>query len=335
MKLAFYETQDWEERYLAKTLAGLDLAFYEEPFSESRKPDSAAEVLSIFKDSQVTGQVLRGLPNLKFIATRTTGYDHIDMAACRARGIKVANVPAYGENTVAEFTFALLLALSRKIYPSLKRVKEQGKFSCEGLQGVDLAGKTIGVVGAGHIGSYVVKIAHGFGMSVVAFDPHPKENLIKEFGVKFLGLEELLAASDVITLHVPYGSATHHLINLENIFLIKPGALLINTARGGLVETAALVKALRQGILAGAALDVLEEEGFIEDELNLLYSKHPNAEQLRTALADHELMDMDNVIITPHNAFNTQEAVQRILDATAQNIKSFLENQPQNLVEGK
>jgi D-lactate dehydrogenase len=146
-------------------------------------------------------------------------------------------------------------------------------------------------------------------------------------------LEDLLKQSDIITLHVPYMPATHHIINKENIKLAKKGSVLINTARGGLVETDALVWALKNGILAGAATDVLEEEGFIKDELDIIVNGHPNMEQLKVALEDHELMHMDNVIITPHNAFNTKEAMQRILDTTVENIRGFIKGQPVNVVK--
>jgi D-lactate dehydrogenase len=236
---------------------------------------------------------------------------------------------------VAEFAFALLLTLSRKMYPSLKRVKEQGKFNFDGLRGFDLKGKTLGVVGTGHIGTYVVKIAVGFGMNVIAYDPFPNEKLATEFHFTYVSLEDLLAQSDVITLHVPYMPATHHLINSENVKKIKRGAVLINTARGPLVETQALVWGLRNGIIAGAGLDVLEEEGFVKDELEMLEHGHPAAEQLMTALADHELMTMDNVVITPHNTFQTSEAIQRILNTTVENIKAFVQGSPTNVVKSK
>jgi D-lactate dehydrogenase len=170
-------------------------------------------------------------------------------------------------------------------------------------------------------------------MEVIAYDPRPNEKLAAEYGFKYATLEELLRQSDVVTLHVPYMPATHHLINAENIKLVKPGCVMINTARGGLIDTAALIKALKDGTLAGAGLDVLEEEGFIKEEWQLVTEGHPNEGQLRTALADHELMYMDNVIVTPHNAFNTKEALMRILDTTAENLKGFAEGKPVNVVK--
>ena len=331
MKIVLIETENWQEKYLSQKLAGHELVFRSEANLEDSDMD--AEILCTFLGYPVTAEVLSKMPKLQFIATRSTGFDHIDLKACSLRQIGVANVPTYGENTVAEFTFALLLDLSRKIYPGIKQVKERASFATQTLMGFDLKDKTIGVIGTGHIGTYVVKIAHGFGMKILAYDPRPNDKLATEFGFVYVSLEDLLKNSDVITLHVPYMPATHHLINSENIKLIKPGSVLLNTSRGGLVDSESLVLALKEKILAGAGLDVMEEEGFIKEELHSMAMGHPNQDQLKVILADHELMHMENVIITPHNAFNTKEAVTRILDTTAANIQAYLEKKPQNLVK--
>ncbi len=334
MKIAFYEiTENWQEDYLRAKLFGHQLYFYGAAFSDTSLPNKDAEVISTFTNSPVTPKVLEHAKNLKLVTTRTTGFDHIDLAACAEKKITVSNVPFYGENTVAEFTFALLLALSRKVYPAIKRVREEGLFNYDNLRGFDLLGKTIGVVGTGHIGQCVLKIAKGFGLEILAYDPYPKDSLAKDLGFKYVSLDELLASSDIITLHVPYMPETHHLINKDNIRLCKKGSVLVNTARGGLVDTESLVWALQNNILAGAALDVLEEEGFIKDEAHLLGQGHPNEQQLKTVLADHELVYMDNVIITPHNAFNTIEAMKRILDTTVENIQAFAAGKPINIVK--
>lgn len=285
MHTAFFGLKKWEEDYVKRQLEGFSLAFYGNGEMSSVNPNT--EIISIFVDFPADKLAIGGLPNLKFIATRSTGFDHIDLKYCEEKSILVSNVPTYGENTVAEFTFALLLSLSRKLYPAIKRVREEALFSVEGLQGFDLKGKIMGVVGTGHIGAYVVKIARGFGMEVAAYDPYPNQKLAAEYGFKYLSLEDLLKISDVITLHVPYMPATHHLLNKENLTLCKKGAVLVNTARGGLVETQGLVSALRQGILAGAAIDVLEEEGFVKEEAEILANSHPNEQQLKTALAAH------------------------------------------------
>ncbi len=331
MKIVFIETETWEQEYLTAKFTGHELVFRNKP--EILSEDEDADVLCTFLGCPINESVLARMKNLKYVATRSTGFDHIDVKACAGKNISVSNVPTYGENTVAEFTFALLLALARKMYQGVKQVKDQASFETKELQGFDLKDKTIGVVGVGHIGIYVVKIARGFGMKVLAYDPHPKAEFAQEYGFEYAELNSLFAQSDVITLHVPYMPATHHLVNMENIKTFKKGSVLINTARGGLVETAGLVWALKEGILAGAGLDVLEEEGFIKEELHTMLTGHPNQDQLKIALSDHELMHMDNVLITPHNAFNSKEAVMRILDTTAQNITGFINNQPTNLVK--
>ena len=217
-------------------------------------------------------------PKLKLIATRSTGFDHIDLAEAKVRGVAVASVPSYGVNTVAEFAFALILALSRRVCEAHEQVSETGSFSQERLRGFDLQDKTIGIVGCGHIGIHAVKIANGFGMKALVFDAHQDDALAKENNFTYASLEELMGQSDIITLHVPYNEHTHHLINLQNISLIKKGAYLINTARGAVVETEAIIAALKNGTLAGAGLDVLEEEGDMSDELTLLSGPHPKEE---------------------------------------------------------
>ena len=207
-----------------------------------------AVVLSVFVHCQVTRALLDQLPNLRLIAARSTGYDHIDLDACNERGIPVSNVPRYGENTVAEHTFGLILSLSRKIHKAYQRTVA-GDFSLQGLEGFDLKGKTLGVVGAGSIGLHVIRIAKGFGMNVIAYDVRPNDLIAEVLGFEYHSLAYVLANADIITLHAPYMPATHHLINAETIKLIKHGALLINTARGGLIDTEALIDALDQGIL--------------------------------------------------------------------------------------
>jgi D-lactate dehydrogenase len=285
--------------------------------------DEEAEILSVFVTSHVGAAELERFPKVKFIATRSTGFDHIDLSECAKRGIKVSNVPSYGENTVAEHAFALLLALSHRIYDSYKQIEQDGKFSTEGLKGFDLKGKTIGLIGLGRIGIHSARIAKGFEMNILACDKFENEQAKNDYGAKYVSLDELLSNSDVISLHMPYMKETHHLINMQNVGKIKKGAYLINTARGGLVDTAALIKGLQNGNLAGAGLDVLEEENFMIDELSLLNNPHPNETSLKTILENHYLIDHPRVIITPHNAFNTQEAIERILNTAIENLRGF------------
>jgi len=233
---------------------------------------------------------------------------------------------------VAEHTFGLLLCLSHRIYEGYDRIRETGTFSCEGLEGFDLKGKTLGVLGTGHIGRHVIRMAKGFEMNVIAYDPKPDQQYASEAGFHYVSFSDLLSLSDVLTIHVPYIQATHHLVSKQNIYTMKKGAVLINTSRGPIVETEALVEALTKGHLSGAGLDVLEEEGAARDERAFALYGHPSEAALKVALQNHILFDLPNVIVTPHNAFNTREALQRILDTTIENIKAFQSGMPKNTV---
>lgn len=333
MKIHYFSGEPWEEAIVREKLADQEIIFHDGSITtHSDLTDLNALILCTFIESRIGEAELNRFPAVKLIATRSTGFDHIDLTAAKARGIVVANVPFYGENTVAEFTIALLLALSRRIIDADERVRETGTFSPTGLRGFDLAGKTIGVVGTGHIGAHVIRMAQGFGMKVIGFDAYPNTEISHALNFPYVSLPELLAASDIVTLHVPYNEHTHHLINRENIRIIKKGAYLINTARGAIVETQALIEALQSGRLAGAGLDVLEEEGDLADEVVFLTAPHPREEELRTVLKNHYLINHPRVIVTPHIAFNTTEAVERILNATILNIQNFAVGSPTNIV---
>lgn len=330
--VAFLSCEPWEIKYIKDRLKGLEIKFI--PMISSAtdyKKLVDFDIVSSFIYSRLTAQNLKSLPNLKYITTRSTGFDHIDIKAAKSLGIKVSNVPLYGANTVAEHTFALILALSRNIYESINRTK-RSDFQLTSLRGWDLKDKTIGIIGTGSIGAHAVRMAHGFDMKILMYDIFRNKDLVKKYKAKYVALDKLLKESDIVSLHLPYNKRTHHLINKRNIVKMKASAYLINTARGGLVETKALVKALAKGELAGAGLDVLEEEGLIKEEIQLL-DRQTSRQKLSTLLHDHILLKMDNVIVTPHNAFNSQEALQRILDTTIDNIRSYLRGKSKNLVE--
>ena len=334
MKIHYFSGEKWEEEYVRAKMPNEDIIFHDGSLAtNSDITDPDAEILCTFVESKIGEAELARFPSLKLIATRSTGFDHIDLAAAKAHGIAVVNVPFYGENTVAEFAFALLLALSRRIVEADEHVRDTGRFSTDNLRGFDLSGKTIGVVGCGHIGMHAIRMANGFDMKVLGFDAHPDDALAQKFNFTYASLPDLLATSDIITIHVPYNEHTHHLINKENIGTIKKGAYLINTARGAVVETEALVDALKNGALAGAGLDVLEEEGDMSDETVLLTAPHPKEDELKIVLENHYLINHPRVIVTPHNAFNTTEAVTRILDTTIENIKNFSAGKPTNVVD--
>lgn len=324
MKIGFFELEGWEKAAIESRLAGQELFFSGDKITVAQLPERKDfEMLSVFVNSRLDARALTAFPDLKHISTRSTGYDHIDLAECKKRGISVSFVPGYGDNTVAEFAFGLLINLTRKQYQCIDQVKETGSFSLTGLRGTDLAGKTLGVIGTGRIGRKMIKICKSFEMNVIAYDPYPDEKSAAELGYSYVSLENLLRQSDAVTLHCLYTPQNHHLINKGNISLMKKGSYLINTARGPLVETEAIAWAIQQGILAGAGLDVLEEEGETKDELFHLASGHPKEEELRTIIMNHALMKMPNVLITPHNAFNSQEALIRILDIALGSIVSL------------
>ncbi|MCK5039996.1 MAG: hydroxyacid dehydrogenase [Candidatus Aenigmarchaeota archaeon] len=329
-KIAFFEVKPWEKAYLKKKLKEHDLLFFEEKLNENNILKAKnADIISVFIYSKVDVEVLEKLTSLKLIATRSTGFDHIDVKEAKKKKIPVCNVPYYGENTVAEHTFALIMSLSRNVHKSYVRTLKNN-FSIEGLTGFDLKGKTIGIVGGGHIGLNVAKIAKGFGMNVLVYDLHRQTFLSEVLCFEYSSFEDLLKKSDIISLHVPYNKYTHHMINKETIHLIKKGAILINTARGQIVDTDALLYALENKILSGAGIDVIEGEELITEEKQLLYED--NVDKWKTILRDHRIFKMDNVVFTLHNAFNSKEALIRILDTTAQNIESYCDKNYTNVV---
>lgn len=292
-----------------------------------------AEAISTFIHSDLSATVLHKLPRLRLIATRSTGYDHIDLEYCRGVGVQVCNVPDYGDHTVAEHAFALLLALSRHIVEAVEHT-QRGNFSQEGLRGFDLAGKTLGVVGAGRIGRRVIAIGKGFGMDVIAFDLRPDAAAADQLGFRYVALEDLLSAADIVTLHLPGGAATRTLIGDAEFARMKPGAVLINTSRGGVMDSEALVRALASGRLGGAGLDVVAEEGALGEEAEIFRSETAvPAERMRALLANHALLGQPNVIVTPHIAYNTAEAVSRIIETTLDSIVAFASGSPRNIVD--
>ncbi|HEX7088545.1 MAG TPA: NAD(P)-dependent oxidoreductase [Longimicrobiales bacterium] len=332
MNVAFFEIQEpWEREQLTRELGAHDLVFEEAPLSAETAPRARdAEAVSVFIRSRVDRAVLERVPRLQFVTTRSTGFDHIDLEACRARGIAVSNVPHYGENTVAEHTFGLILNLARRIHKAYIRTRA-GDFTLKGLEGTDLRGKLLGVVGAGSIGLHVIRIARAFGMDVVAYDIAPQPLLAEVLGFRYVPLHDLLGAADVLTLHAPLSPETRHLMDRSRFALMRRGALLVNTARGALVDTEALLWALDEGIVAGAALDVLEGEELLAEEEHLF--RTPASEsQLRQLVSGHRLLERENVIVTPHMAWFSREARQRILMTTVENLLAFSAGRPQNVL---
>jgi len=331
MKVAFFEVQDWERELIEQSPLAQRADIYDGCLDgKSCRDLGTCEIASVFVYCQVTGAVMGHMPALKLIATRSTGTDHIDLEAARGRGIAVCNVPEYGANTVAEHTFGLILGLSRKIFLAHDRVRE-ADFRLAGLRGFDLKDKTLGVVGAGAIGLHVIRMARALSMEVLAHDVRESAILAEVLGFRYAPLEEVFEQSDVISLHAPLVPATRHMINRESLARMKRGILIVNTARGELVDTEALVEALDSGQVGGAGLDVFEGEESVKEESELLYGDREPPSELRPL---RSLLQRDNVIITPHMGFYSREALRRILDTTVANILAFERGEPQNLVRG-
>lgn len=346
MKIYFTETESESQQFFADRLGSHELNFV----SDLKDVGRDADCVSIFINSRIERSFLSDHPKLRLIATRSTGLDHIDLDACSENGVTVSNVPSYGENTVAEHTFALLLAVSRRLRQAMA-IKRGGSFSFEGLRGFDLKDKTIGIVGAGRIGLHVIRIAKAFGMQVIATEANPSSVLAEVLGFEYVSFDELLRRSDIISLHVPLTPETVHLLNGETFAKCRRGVVLINTARGSLIETQALLGALDSGIVIGAGLDVLEDERLFRRQASRLITekivkdlqnvsspeevhlRHPERlAEIQQLTENERLLSMPNVVFTPHIAFNSEEAVRRIDDVTARNISAFAEGGPINVV---
>ena len=333
MKVTIFETEQWEQvaclrlqptHRVSCTAAALNVG--------TAREHAEAEVLSPFVYSTLNAAVLGHFPNLKLIATRSTGYDHIDLDFCRTHGVTVCNVPDYGDSTVAEHAFALLLGIAKNLVQSVERTR-LGTFTQAGLRGFELRGKTIAVIGAGRIGRRVIEIAKGFGMRVIAVEQHPDDATARRLGFCYASLDEALTSADVVTLHVPASVATINLISDREFALMRSGAVLINASRGAVVDVPALVRTLADGKLRAAGLDVLPQEPAIREEAEIFRTSVSASEaDLKALVANHALLRFPNVFVTPHNAYNSEEAVARIIETTLDNIEAFARGEPRNVI---
>jgi D-lactate dehydrogenase len=284
------------------------------------------EVVCAFINDDLSAPVLEQLAagGTRLIALRSAGYNHVDLLAAKRLGLSVVRVPAYSPHAVAEHAVALILALNRRLHRAYNRTRE-GDFTLHGLTGFDLVGKTVGIVGTGQIGATFARIMAGFGCQLLAYDPYPNPE-VQALGARYLELPELLAQSQIISLHCPLTADNKHLINRQSLAHMQPGAMLINTGRGGLVDTPALIDALKDGQLGYLGLDVYEEEAqlFFEDRSDLPLQDDVLA----------RLLTFPNVIITAHQAFLTREALAAIAETTLHNIAAWAAGQAQNLVHG-
>lgn len=302
------------EQQEAIWLEGVEFAVYPplrtaEAISQAAADADADILLMRDQFGQITAEVLARCPRLKLIVTRSAGADHIDLEACRARGVAVCNVPDYGAHMIAEHAFGLMLAVARNTCQGNRRYQQERRWDDTGLGGVELFGKTLGVIGTGRIGRHSLRIGKGFGMDLAAFDVAENAALAGELGFAYRPLADLLAQADFITIHVPLLPATRRLINAETLAQVKPGAILVNTSRGEVVDTAALKAALASSRLRGAGLDVLEDE---RDRY-------------------HDFSDL-NVVITPHIGWYTGEARDRIMQISLENVRAWLAGEAVNRV---
>ncbi|MCO6057171.1 2-hydroxyacid dehydrogenase [Pseudomonas sp. MOB-449] len=283
------------------------------------------DVVCAFINDDLSAPVLERLANggTRLIALRSAGYNHVDLAAAKRLGLTVVRVPAYSPHAVAEHAVALILALNRRLHRAYNRTRE-GDFTLHGLSGFDLVGKTVGVVGTGQIGATFARIMAGFGCGLLAFDPQ-RNPRVEVLGAVYVELPELLANSDIISLHCPLNDSTRHLVNARSLERMKPGAMLINTGRGALVDTPALIDALKSGQLGYLGLDVYEEEA------NLFFEDRSDLPLQDDVLA--RLLTFPNVIVTAHQAFLTREALAAIARTTLDNISAWAAGRPCHQVD--
>ncbi|HKS12152.1 MAG TPA: 2-hydroxyacid dehydrogenase [Pseudomonas sp.] len=328
MRALLFSSQHYDQESFtsAPAIPGLELHFQPARLTVDTVALAAGfEVVCAFINDELNTEVLRQLAagGTRLIALRSAGYNHVDLAAAERLGLAVARVPAYSPHAVAEHAVALILALNRRLHRAYNRTRD-GDFTLHGLTGFDLHGKTVGVIGTGQIGAAFARIMAGFGCQLLAYDPYPNPDLLA-LGARYLELPELLRQSRIVSLHCPLTEHTRHLINARSLAELQPGAMLINTGRGALVDTPALIEALKRGQLGYLGLDVYEEEAqlFFEDRSDLPLQDDVLA----------RLLTFPNVIVTAHQAFLTREALAAIAQTTLDNISRWAAGNPQNLVE--
>jgi D-lactate dehydrogenase len=343
MKICFVETEPSEREFFENAISVHELSFVQSLADIEQEPD----IVSIFIYSKIDAAFLDRHPAVRLVATRSTTWDHIDLAACAKRNVTVCGVANYGDYTVAEHALALILAVARRLREAMA-LRGTG-FSSEDIRGMELRGKTLGVIGAGRVGRHTIALAKAFGMNVVAHDPRSDTEAAEKIGFRYVSLDELLRESDVISLHAALTPETFHILDRAAFAKCRPDVLIINTARGRLIDTEALIEALDKGIVAGAGLDVLGEESVMREEASHIISGQiarrvrgeageyrisdaARVKQLEKLIHLEALLSRPNVIFTPHIAFNTIEAIERICRATMENIDAFLAGRPINVI---
>jgi D-lactate dehydrogenase len=322
MRVAVFSAKRYDRAHLEAAIGDEYELVFLEPRLDIQTADLAhgCEAVCLFVNDDGSGPVLERLAGLgvHFLVLRSTGFNHVDLETAERVGIRVARVPRYSPHAVAEHAVALILALDRRIHRAYARVRE-GNFSLEGLLGFDLHLRTVGIVGTGAIGVAVAQILRGFGCRLLAYDVKPNPACVA-IGVEYVELERLFGESDVITLHCPLTPDTHHLIDEAALRTMRPGVMIINTSRGGLIDTPAVIEALKDGTVGHLGLDVYEEEGdlFFEDL----------SDQVILDDVFSRLLTFPNVIVTGHQAFFTHNALEQIADTTAANLNAFAHGAP-------
>lgn len=318
MKVAVFSSKPYDEEHLNKgnLNVGLELTFFTPQLAEQTAAlTKGFDAVCCFVNDVINEQVAQALEdnNIHLVAMRCAGFNNVDLEACERHNLTVARVPEYSPNAVAEHAVALILDLNRNIHRAFSRIREND-YSLSGLMGFDLYGKTVSVVGGGRIGQSFIRIMKGFGCRVLCYDPMPSDAL-RESGVEIVPLEQIWTESDIISLHCPLLRSTYHIINSNSLSQMKRGVMLINTSRGGLIDTPAIIKALKNGKIGHLGLDVYEEEAnlFFED-----YSDQVLQDDIFARLTTFK-----NVVITGHQAFFTHEALQAIAEVTLNNIVYF------------
>ncbi len=324
IEVAVYDTKSYDREYLGTAAGAEQVAWRFHDFRLSAETASAAkgaQAVCVFVNDHADRACLESLAALdvKLIALRCAGHNNVDLAAARALGLAVVRVPAYSPHAVAEHTVGLLLTLNRKIHRAYNRVRELN-FSLNGLVGFDIRGKTVGIIGTGKIGRITAQIFRGFEARVLTYDPFPSSDWAKTLGIEYTDMDSLLAQSDIISLHVPLMPDTLHLLNTQTIGRTKRGVFIVNTSRGKLISTTALIAALKSGHVGGVALDVYEEEEGI-------FFQDLSGQVLLDDELSHLLM-FPNVLVTSHQAFLTHEALSEIARVTTRNILTMATGEP-------
>ena len=323
LKVAFFDTKPYARKaFESHNVHGFDFHFFNARLnSRTARLAEGCNVVCAFVNDTIDQDTINTLQNvgIQLITMRCAGYNNVDLTACRHANISVTRVPAYSPYAVAEHAVALLLALNRKVHRAFQRVRE-GNFSLNGLVGFDLYKKNIGIIGTGKIGKVAATIFSGFGCNVLAYDPYPDEEWAKSIDATYVGSKELFSTSDVISLHAPLTSKTHHFIDTSALNNMKKGVFIINTSRGGLIDTKALIQALKAKKIGGAGLDVYEEEAgyFFEDW----------SEEVITDDVLARLLSFNNVLITSHQGFLTHEALENIATSVIESIVEYQAGKP-------